>query len=323
MYRSDIRWICCDLSHWDESFTLDRSDITSLNTKSFIKVRQQACLETSSSLWSPLISQRSARDWSLRLRRVISNPLMGLGMNFGRLTNLKAQRVEGEEGRWRWKVPDVHPYNLFLMFGCRAYYSCFPIPLYLFKGNETNRSSSGAADQRIRSLGSVTWEQHQNTLSRKETTAGCPWGTGKHSRGYQELSCSKTSLRNAYKRRKKLNNMEQDALLDQWVKRAEDRVSTAPSSEGIGRFWGDGKVLREQPRPGQQNAPTWPQLNLSDLTLVRLSSTTVNKPAPSVTTIQSPCVKPTWNGGVRDSAASVRYLLEQHRLPESSIVPLP
>lgn len=70
-------------------------------------------------------------------------------------------------------------------------------------------------------------------------------------------------------------------------------MSSAPSSEGIGRFWGDGKVLRKQPWPGQQNAPTWPQLSLSDLTLVRLSSATVNKPAPSVTTVQSPSVKPT------------------------------
>lgn len=37
MYGSDTRWICSALSHWDESSALDRSDITSLNTESFIK----------------------------------------------------------------------------------------------------------------------------------------------------------------------------------------------------------------------------------------------------------------------------------------------
>lgn len=66
--------------------------------------------------------------------------------------NLKTQRVEGEEGRGSWKVPDVHPYNLslFLMSGCHAHYSCFPISLYLFKADEENRSFSGAVDQILR-----------------------------------------------------------------------------------------------------------------------------------------------------------------------------
>lgn len=70
-------------------------------------------------------------------------------------------------------------------------------------------------------------------------------------------------------------------------------MSVPPSTGEIGRFWGDGKVQREQPCPGQQQAPTWPQPNLSDLTLVRSSSAIRNKPAPSITTIQSLTVKPT------------------------------
>lgn len=48
----DIRRIYSNPFHWDESFSVDWSDITSLNTKSFIQVRQLSCLETS--LWSPI-----------------------------------------------------------------------------------------------------------------------------------------------------------------------------------------------------------------------------------------------------------------------------
>lgn len=95
-----------------------------------------------------------------------------------------------------------------------------------------------------------------------------------------------------------------------------------PVQGGIRTFCGDGKVQREQPWPGQPQAPIWPQPNLSGLILVRLSLAIRNKPAPSITMIQSLGVKTTWNSGVSDLAASV-YLLEWHHLPESSIVYCP
>lgn len=70
--------------------------------------------------------------------------------------------MEGEEDRGRWKVPDVHPYNLslLLMSGCCVHYSCFPIPLYLFKGDEANRNSSGAVDEILREHGLEAAPEH-------------------------------------------------------------------------------------------------------------------------------------------------------------------
>lgn len=139
----------------------------------------------------------------LRLERVISNTLKFWETESGSwLPNLKA-------GEWRERRAKGG--GRFLMYILKHIFNiCLPCSLQLFPYASVWMMKEIGTHRKlwIRSLGSITWKQHQKRLSRKEITAGCPRGTDEHSRGYQELSCSKTSLCDAHRWRKKLNKVE-------------------------------------------------------------------------------------------------------------------
>jgi len=68
------------------------------------------------------------------------------------------------------------------------------ISLYLCTCLKLKKQMGAFQGMWIRFLGSKSWKHHHNMFSRKEIAAGCPRGAEDHSRGNQELSCSKTLL---------------------------------------------------------------------------------------------------------------------------------
>lgn len=177
MYGSDTRWICSALSHWDESSTLDWSDITSLNTKSFIKSKAALLCK------NKFIFVES----SMGLEQDTLNPLDWILWDWiwliCRLRRWRERRAE-KDGRFLVFLQLI--FNFWPLCSLQMF-PCTSVSIRSWRSKWEPSKSCGSAPQQTQ-LGSsirAQWAGRSSVL---------PMRHREHSRGYQELSCSSTSL---------------------------------------------------------------------------------------------------------------------------------